>query len=117
MGSRGVNGTGELESHALLRDEQHPSDGASVSGAERRPAADRQEHRLPISGLTLGGYVLAGPHPGRQKGGQPLDVSLAIHHELSKAVAQGVHLQAGRGVLLDWRQRGGAAKVEIGSDW
>lgn len=120
MGSRGVNGTGELESDALLRDEQHPGDGASVSGAERRPATDlpvTQEHRLPISGLPLGGYVLACPHPGRQKGAEPLDVSLAIHHELSKAVAQGVRLQAGRGVFLDWRQRGGAAKVEIGSDW
>lgn len=124
MGSRGVNGTGELGSDALLRDEQHPGDGASVSWAERRPTADllvAQEHRLPISGLPLGGHVLAGPHPGRrppgQKGAEPLDVSLAIHHELSKAVAQGVHLQAGRGVFLDWRQHGGTAKVEIGSDW
>lgn len=118
MGSRGVNGTGELGSHALLRDEQHPG-----HGAERRPTADlgHQEHHLPVSGLPLGRYVLAGSTPGRrspgQKGGEPFDVSLAIHHELSKAVAQGVHLQAGRGVFLDRGQRGGAAKVEIGSDW
>lgn len=108
---------------ALLRDEQHPGDGAFVSGAEWRPAADlgvTQEHHLPVSGVPLGGHVLTEPHPGSrspgQKGAEPLDVSLAIHHELSKAVAQSVHLQTGRGVFLDRRQRGGAAQVEIGSD-
>lgn len=121
MGSRGVNGTGELECDALLRDEQHPGDG--TCGAERRPAADlsHQEHHLPVSGLPLGRYVLTGSHPRSrspgQKGVEPLDVSLAIHHELPKAVAQGVHLQAGRGVFLDRWQRGGTAKVAIGSDW
>lgn len=61
MGSRDVNGTGELDSNVQLRDEQHPGDGASVSRAEWQPTTllhVSQEDHLPVSRVSVSREVL-----------------------------------------------------------
>lgn len=114
MGSCDVTGRGRPSPREHLRDEQHPSNGSSVSGA------GAEEHQLPVPGISLSGIVLSLPRQRRLSSGetrlQSSELSISFHYELSKTVAQGLRVQIGRGVFLDWWQRGRAAKMEAGSD-
>ena len=123
MGSSGVNGTGELDSNAHFRDEQHPSDGSSVSRAEWQPTSVlhvTQEGQLSVFRVSVCRDVLPIAGQGLLSSGETglecPELSLPVHYELSKTLAEGIHLQTGRGVLLDWWQCGRTAKMEARSD-
>lgn len=123
VGSCDVNGTGELDSNVQFRDEQRPSDGTSVSRAEWQPTADlygTQEYHLPVFRVSFSRNVLPltcqGLLSSGETGFEPLEFSHSVHYELSKTLAESIHLQTCGGVFLDWWQCGRTAKMETGSD-
>lgn len=61
VGACGVNGTGEVDSNVQFRDEQHPSDGTSVSRDEWQPSAVlsvTQEDHLPVFRISFSRNLL-----------------------------------------------------------
>lgn len=90
MGSCGVNGTEELDSNVQLRDEQHPSDGTSVSGAEPTGVLHvTQEDHLPVFRISVIRNVLPPQElPSSDETGlESLAFAHHVHHELPEALA------------------------------
>lgn len=109
--------------NAQLRHEQHPSDGTSFPRAEWQPTTHlcvSQERHLTVFRVSFSRNILPVAHKGYISSGhtglRSHEFSHFVHYELSKTLAESVHLQTRRGVFLDWWQRGRTAQMEIGSD-
>lgn len=113
----------KLDSNVQFRDDQHPSDGTSVSRAERQPNTVlyvTQEGHLSVFRISVSRNVLPLACQGllspSETGLGSLEFFFPVHYELSKTLAESIHLQTRRGVFLDWWKCGRTAEMEAGSD-